>query len=396
MVVEPSPPNRPDCTRSGFGVGHKRYIEIDIVRGGSLFGVLLANLQSLTYPGTYLPPLAFADHTPADRAVEALIRGIAEGSFYPVFAALFGLGFAMQMQRSGFTNVRFRRRLLVLLGFGLLHASLVWEGDILVSYALLGFALIPLRDRSTRTLLFIICTCLIYSLAMFYAAFSTGGTPQSYLELVTTTYAQGSYLEATQLRLMDLSVVLVEALVYFPHLLACSLLGLLAVRRGVARILSARPLLQRTLALSLGIGLPVTITHGVVILTQPMIPPWLSALDTTLGGAVLGFSYAAGLLLVLQSPSWQRRLKLLSFVGRASLSNYLLQSLVFTLLYYGYGGGLYARVPLSVSVLLALVFYTLQVLASRWWFSRHSQGPVEALWRHLTYDKTALLSREPR
>ena len=396
MVVEPSPLTRPDCTRSGFDVGLERHIEIDIVRGGALFGVFLANLQSLTYPGIYLPPLAFTNHTPVDRAVEAFIRAFAEGSFYPMFATLFGLGSAMQMQKCGATNVHFRRRLLVLLGLGLLHASLVWEGDILVPYALLGFALIPLRDRSTRTLLFIICGCLIYSLAMFYIAFSTGGTFQSYLELVTTTYAQGSYFEATQLRLMDLSVVLVEALVYFPHLLACFLLGLLAVRRGVARILSARPLLQRTLALSLSIGLPIIIPYSVVMLTQPAIPPWLSALDTTLGSTALGFSYAAGLLLLLQSPSWQRRLKLLSFVGRASLSNYLLQSLVFTSLYYGYGGGLYARVPLSVSVLLALVFYTLQVIASRWWFSWHSQGPVEALWRHLTHDKTALLSREPR
>jgi uncharacterized protein len=375
--------------------GSSRLAAIDILRGFSLLGVLLANLQSLTYPGIYFPPLAFADHTPVNRVVEAFIRGFAEGSFYPLFATLFGLGFAMQMQKPGFTPDHFRRRLLVLLGFGLLHAAFVWEGDILVSYALLGFALIPLRDRSTRTLLFTIFGCLVYSLAIFYVAFNTGSTPQSYLELVTTTYAQGSYLEVTKLRLTDLGVVLVEALVYFPHLLACFLLGLLVVRRGVAQTLSARPLLQRTLALSLAIGLPVTITHGVVMLTQPTMSAWLSALDTTLGSAALGFSYAAGLLLLLQSPSWQQRLKPLSFIGRASLSNYLLQSIIFTSLYYGYGGGLYARVPLSVSVLLALALYTIQVLASRWWFSEYAQGPMEALWRRLTYNKTPVLLPEP-
>lgn len=395
MVIEPSPLNRPDRTRSGFEVGRKRHTEIDIIRGGALFGVLLANLQSLTYPGIYLPPLAFANHTPVDSAVEAFIRGFAEGSFYPLFATLFGLGFAMQTQKPGFTSAHFRRRLLVLLGFGVLHAAFVWEGDILVSYALLGFALIPLRSKSKRTLLLTIFGCLIYSLAVFYAAFNAGGTPQNYLELVTTTYAQGSYLEATQLRLIDLSAVLVEALFYFPHLLACFLLGLLVVRNGVAQTLSARPLLQRTLALSLGIGLPVTITHGVVMLTQPTMPAWLSALDTTLGSAALGLSYAAGLLLLLQSPSWQRRLKLLSFVGRASLSNYLLQSIIFTSLYYGYGGGLYARVPLSVSVLLALTLFALQILISRWWLSHYVQGPMEALWRRLTYNKRPVLLPEP-
>ncbi len=396
MVIEPPTLNRADCTRSKFDAGRKRHIEIDIIRGGALFGVFLANLQSLTYPGIYLPPLAFADHTPVDRAVEALIRGFAEGSFYPLFATLFGLGFAMQTQKAGFTSALFRRRLLVLLGFGVLHAAFVWEGDILVSYALIGFALIPLRSKSTRTLLLTIFGCLIYSLAVFYAAFNAGEIPKNYLDLVTTTYAQGSYLEATQLRLTDLSLVLVEALVYFPHLLACLLLGLLIVRHGVTQTLFARPVLQRTLALSLGIGLPITITHSVVMLTQPTMPAWLSALDTTLGSAALGLTYAAGLLLLLQSPSWQRRLKLLSFVGCASLSNYLLQSIIFTSLYYGYGGGLYARVPLSVSVLLALTLFALQVLISRWWLSHYAQGPMEALWRRLTYNEAPVLLPEPR
>ena len=372
-----------------------RLINLDILRGFSLLGVLLANLQSLTYPGTYLPPLTFADHTTLDRAAETFIRGLAEGSFYPLFATLFGLGFALQMQKPGFTPDNFRRRLLVLLAFGVLHAVLVWEGDILVAYALLGFALIPLRNKSSRTLLLTICGCLIYSLGVFCAAFNAGETPQSYLELVTTTYARGSYLAATQLRLIDLSAVFVEALVYFPHILACFLLGLLVGRRGAEKTLSDSRLLRRTLALSLSVGLPIVTAHGVVMLTQPAIPVWLAALDTALGSAALGFAYAATLLLLLQKSVWRQRLEPLSFVGRTSLSNYLLQSLIFTSLYYGYGGGLYARVPLSVSVLLALAVYTLQVLASRWWLSQHAQGPMEALWRRLTYNKASALLKEP-
>lgn len=372
-----------------------RLIDLDILRGFSLLGVLLANLQSFTYPGVYFPPLTFADHTLVDRAVEVLIRSFAEGSFYPLFAALFGLGLAMQVQKPWFTSAHLRRRLLALLGFGLFHAVLVWEGDILVAYALLGFALISLRHKSTRTLLLLVCGCLIYSLGVFDAAFSAGGTPQNYLELVTTTYSQGSYLEATRLRLIDLSAVFVEAFVFFPHILACFLLGLLIGRRGATRTLSDGLLLRRTLALSLGVGLPITTAHAVAMLTQPAIPAWLAALDTTLGSAALGFAYAAALLLLLRRPAWQKRLEPLSFVGRTSLSNYLFQSLVFTSLYYGYGGGLYARVPLSISVSLALAFYVLQVLASRWWLSQHAQGPAEALWRRLTY-KTPVLSPEPR
>ena len=372
-----------------------RLINVDILRGFLLLGVLLANLQSFTYPGVYLPPLGFSPHSAFDRSTEALIRIFVEGSFYPLFAALFGLGFVLQVQRLGFMPAHFRKRLLVLFAFGVLHAVLVWEGDILVSYALLGFALIPLRNKSSRTLLLTICGCLIYSLGVVYAAFNAGETPQSYLELVTTTYAEGSYIAATQLRLIDLGAVLVEALVYFPHILACFLLGLLIGRRGAEKTLSDGPLIRRTLALSLSVGLPIATAHGVVMLTQPAIPAWLAALDTALGSAALGFAYAATLLLLVQRPVWQQRLEPLSFVGRTSLSNYLLQSLIFTSLYYGYGGGLYARVPLSVSVLLALALYTLQILASRWWLSQHAQGPMEALWRRLTYNKASALLKEP-
>ena len=372
-----------------------RLINVDILRGFLLLGVLLANLQSFTYPGVYLPPLGFSPHSAFDRSTEALIRIFVEGSFYPLFAALFGLGFVLQVQRLGFMPAHFRKRLLVLLAFGVLHAVLVWEGDILVSYALLGFALIPLRNKSSRTLLLTICGCLIYSLGVFYAAFNAGETLQSYLELVTTTYAQGSYLAATQLRLIDLSAVLVEAFVYFPHILACFLLGLLIGRRGAEKTLSDSRLLRHTLVLSLSVGLPIVTAHGVVMLTQPAIPAWLDALNTALGSAALGFAYAATLLLLLQKSIWRQRLEPLSFVGRTSLSNYLLQSLIFTLLYYGYGGGLYARVPLSVSVLLALALYTLQILASRWWLSQHAQGPMEALWRRLTYHKASALLKAP-
>ena len=388
-------PKLPEHPFSGAEHQNRRLVDLDIIRGAALLGVLVANLQSLSYPGNYLLPLTFADHTTLDRAAETFIRGLAEGSFYPLFATLFGLGFALQMQKPGFTADNFRRRLLVLLAFGVLHAVLVWEGDILVSYALLGFALVPLRNKSLRTLLLTICGCLIYSLGVFYAAFNAGETPQSYLELVTTTYARGSYLAATQLRLIDLGAVLVEALVYFPHILACFVLGLLVGKRGAEKTLSDSCLLSRTLTLSLSVGLPIVTAHGVVMLTQPAIPAWLDALDTALGSAALGFAYAATLFLLLQKPGWRQRLEPLSFVGRTSLSNYLLQSLIFTSLYYGYGGGLYARVPLSVSVLLALALYTLQILASRWWLSHYAQGPMEALWRRLTYADKRVLMQKP-
>ena len=197
------------------------------------------------------------------------------------------------------------------------------------------------------------------------------------------------------MRLFDLGLISAEVLFYFPHILAFFLTGLLIGRCGAERTLSNRPLLRHTLVLALSIGLPIVSAQGLVMLTQPAVPAWLAALDTTVGSAALGFAYAAALLLLLQKSVWRTRLAPFGALGRTSLSNYLLQSLVFTSLYYGYGGGLYARVPLSVSVLFALVLFTLQLLTSRWWLSRHDQGPLEALWRHLIYADAALPVQRP-
>lgn len=383
MATELHPLSLPGCALSKPGVECGRIVEIDIIRGGALLGVLLTNLQSLTYPGGYLPPLSFPSHSALDRGIEALIHIFIEGSFYPLFATLFGLGFALQMQRPKFMPAHFRRRLLLLLGFGVLHAVLVWDGDILVSYALLGFALLPLHRIRSRTLVVLISCCLLYSLIIFTAAFQLGNTKPRRTDTIAEIYAQGSYLEVTRVRLVDLSAVGVEAVLYFPHLLSCFLVGLLIGRRGVRETLHDRTLLRHVLALSGGIALPIVTVYGATLLQTPRVPAWLSGLDGALGSASLGFAYTGALALSLQSPTWQRRLRPLAAVGRMSLTNYLMQSLIFTLLFYGYGGGLYARVPLSVSVLLALALYAIQMYLSRRWLARYPQGPVEALWRNV-------------
>ena len=100
----------------------------------------------------------------------------------------------------------------------------------------------------------------------------------------------------------------------------------------------------------------------------------------------MGFGYLAGLALCL-TPSVQRHLRPLAAVGRMALTNYLVQSVMFTLTFYGYGGGLYGEVSPAWSILLALIIFPLQMMLSHWWLRRFRYGPVEWGWRCLTYGR---------
>ncbi|MFQ5818190.1 MAG: DUF418 domain-containing protein, partial [Terriglobia bacterium] len=142
---------------------------IDILRGWAIFGILLVNM--MVFSADYLPE---AELWPglADRTAFYLIRFFGESKFWTLFSFLFGLGFALQLERAKARGVRFfpvyRRRLLALLLIGIFH-SLIWEGDQLIIYALLGFLLFVFRGRSPRTLVIAAVGCLLLTLSIYAA-----------------------------------------------------------------------------------------------------------------------------------------------------------------------------------------------------------------------------------
>src|SRR5688500_1977833 len=131
---------------------------LDVLRGFALFGILLVNMALFSWPATYAVLTTEESWTTrADKIADWVVRFVAEGKFYPLFSFLFGWGMTVQMERAKSREgsfVRFfSRRLLVLLGIGLVHAFLIWEGDILMAYAVFGFLLLAFRNRRPRTLL---------------------------------------------------------------------------------------------------------------------------------------------------------------------------------------------------------------------------------------------------
>lgn len=362
-----------------------------------------------------LPRLGWADSAGwADRLAGAFIRFAAEGKFYPLFSFLFGFGLAIQMARAEARGAPFvclyTRRLLVLLAIGMAHALLLWYGDILVSYAILGFPLLALRHRRPRTLLVWTAACWLLPAALDVAllaamrgsltaearamleraaAAGTAEDPASIARSIET-YALGSFAQIFWQRVADLKALYLGSVFSIPTVFAMFVLGLWAGRRRIFDDLSASgPLLARVLAWGLLIGG----AGNLVYVLAHDLPGGGLAADLAGGGVhaltapVLTCGYIAAIARLMTAPAWRGWLRPLEAVGRMALTNYLAQSLICTTMFYSYGLGLYGRIGLAQGVALALVIYGVQVAWSTWWMRRFRFGPVEWVWRALTYGR---------
>ncbi len=405
----------------------ERIALLDILRGFAIFGILLVNMElfnSPPYPSEVSVGTGTADHLAA-----WLIRFFGEGKFYTLFSFLFGLGFSLQMARAVSRGARFGsvygRRLFVLLLIGLAHALLVWPGDILILYAVLGVPLLAFRTSSPRTLIVWTLICLALPILFYAGLFGFveygrsvpqvaeqierwfAGTTAKYEALAEQSfqvYSAGTFAEITAQRIHDLGFYYLDPLdgwlVWAPHIFAMFLMGLYVGRRGFLQHISTHvPIFRKAMWWGLGLGLSGNL--GFVVTadwSDPVVPSvtgLVEAVFFVIGAPALSFFYVAGILLLGQREGWQKRLAPLAAVGRMALSNYLLQSVICTTIFYSYGLGLYGRVGPAVGVALTAVIFIIQIILSVWWLRRFQFGPMEWVWRSLTYRKRQPMRASP-
>jgi uncharacterized protein len=359
----------------------ERIVELDVIRGFALFGVLLAytvwNLGS--------PP--WETWGAVDRVLNrALTLGV-DSKAFSLFTFLFGLGFAIQLSRAQARGASvapvYSRRLVVLLGIGLLHALLLRNGDVLVPYAVLGFALLAARNASGRTLAVLALASFLWPY-LARAAGEAAGFP-----FVERPETEGlGHLEAN---LLWLRYWYANAIVEFPGMLPLFFLGLHFGRRPLRESLG-RPAgdLWRVLVAGL------VITALAFTARELWIAKWSGSSSSLARRMTLGFlwtahawslaaAYAVSLVLLLRKPSARRVLAPVGAVGRMALTNYLLQAVLIVPACIVFG--LYDRVTPTLGVLLALAVAAIQIPASVWWLRRFRFGPVEWIWRSLTYGR---------
>lgn len=384
-----------------------RFVEIDALRGFALFGILLANLP--VWVG-----IPFAGERTADlmggitlQQFAAVFNGLLDGKFYTIFSALFGLGFSLQLERlesrGADGQAIFLRRMAVLLGFGLIHICLIWPGDILMLYALLGFSLPLFRRLSDGALLalsailiFVLPTLLVefvnksfpgwtdpmYGLAeqIYLAAGGTVTSDEAYFD----DLAKGGFAELLPRAASEWAYGIVARIEdwRFLKVLGTMLLGMWAGRmlmRG--QLIGNRKLLWRVLWIGLAIGVPCNIVYA------QQMPHMQTHWSSLAGTAPLGVAYAAAFLLAI--PHLPRTQRLLADAGRMALTNYIATSVVMGLIFYGFGLGMMGTFRMPETYVLGLVLFAAMLLWSRWWLTGHSQGPLEWLWRKLTYARTS-------
>ncbi len=378
-----------------------RLAQVDALRGFALFGILVVNIGVFASPfyGAGVPDPVYS--RPVDLAVGWLIAWLFETKFYLLFSFLFGYSFTLQMaaaERGGaaFTP-RFLRRLAGLAVLGGVHAVLFYQGDILVTYALLGLGLLLCRRMDPRRALRV-SLWLIVLAATLWAVL--GGL--AFLDPLPADYAAQYHADALSaieayrgtigttiaqhVKELTEAVWFTVLLVQGPFVFAMFLAGLALGRRQALADPWRQP---RALGLLCALGLLPGLAGSAVYATTGLPSagsawelPGLAA--DLLTAPLLSMSYAAAFLLALRTRPGARLGAWLAPAGRMALTNYLMQSVVCAFLFTAWGLRLFATVSPLACFVIAVAIFAAQLPLSAWWLRRHAYGPVEWFLRALT------------
>ena len=397
----------------------ERIATLDIVRGFALLGILIMNMPGFSTSffveadGSHLWPGEL------DQRAELVRDMLFSGKFNSMFSLLFGIGFTIQLGRllerqPDRAVAIYTRRLLALLAFGLVHSMVFWTGDVLHIYALLGFGLLLLRNVSDRTVYALIVACLLYpavsgTLRLFVM------TPEMVAQQVlqmqaweasnNLAYGHGSFLAAALEHAREAvsfyadPLMLWGTLGFYVQMTTTMLIGFLVGRNGwVRRIPELMPWVKRLQWWALGVGVVCALIFGILGEFNRTPGPSLARIVVSIAYVLsrLGMMmfYVLTIVRLAQLPAWQRRFAPIAAAGRMPLTNYLLQTLIATTIFYGWGFGLWGKVGPAAGLLLAFaIFFVVQVPLSVWWLRRFQYGPMEWLWRLATYGhRPAMLS----
>lgn len=391
---------------------------IDVVRGVAILALILANFTAAA------PASAFA-HGDWDRITGIILRVLVSRKFYSLFSLLFGFSFVLFARSREARDNSFAwlwtRRMLVLLVIGYAHAIFIWPGDILREYARFGLLLPLFRKWPARPLFSAGAIALALSLTPVWYGPTQHlrvelanrlGPPPPPLDSVARaqgradairTLRSGSYWSVVRQRAgVEMRKFRSDPFEQTVQFFAIEYFGLFLIGAAVAKRLLPDPQRHRRLlwkAVACGtaaLPLMLYLDYRPLGIGTTWGPAWANTEvwggASTLGDIIevpvrtaLALAYGAGLLLVCGSAAQRRRLAPVAAVGRMGLSNYLAQSAFFTTLVLGYGFGFWGVFTRFDTVLLSLGFFVIQMAGSTLWLRRFQYGPVEWLWRSLTY-----------
>jgi uncharacterized protein len=420
----------------------ERIRALDAVRGFALLGILMMNIDGMgALERTYDDPLRMGGATQINLAVWTILHVLAEGKMRALFSMVFGgsiilLTSRLEARGEGSADIYYRRTIWLLV-FGIAHAYLFWSGDILYPYALCALLLYPFRKLSARSLLLFSVVLIALNAGI---AISKGFDTQKMMREGEAAVAasksdeeltpqqedakdayedwrkvnrptaeelakdakhwRGNPLEVLKARAEKVSGAHDEAL-YAPNgvnwdVWCMMFLGMALMKLGVLTGEKDRPFYARLALMGYGIGVPLNaLTAWIIIRHQfdPAIQDFTGA-AYDFGRLTIAFGHMAVIMLLVKSGVLQWLTKSLAAVGQMAFSNYVLQSVITSILFTGYGFKLYGRLERYQMYYIIIPIWIFQMIASPAWLQHYRFGPLEWCWRSLTYWKKQPMLRE--
>ncbi|MEO7211445.1 DUF418 domain-containing protein [Mucilaginibacter sp.] len=389
---------------------------LDALRGFAILGIFLDNVFSFTGYGFF--SMAEREALPtfyADGVLGALEMAFVHGKFYSIFSLLFGIGFSIILvrnQQRGINPLKvFYRRLFILLLIGSAHLFLLWEGDILLLYALIGCLLPLFRKCSDKSVLILGVALIASPIVIDVVKVLLNARPFEFINQLGQSIDKSNGLPGNS----SLSQYLyrdgagwkewrnwqASAWAYrfwyllttnrIPKVLGMFLFGLYAGRKMIyANLADYTGMFKKLRKWGFMVGIPGSIAMTLFEFDEKNIPNAWGLVDSVLYAisvVPLCLAYVSAICLFWIRTKGSNKWQLLAPVGRMALTNYLMQTILSIIIFYGLGFGVAGKIGPAVFFPIAFAIYIGQVIYSNWWFKHFNYGPMEWLWRQLTYGK---------
>lgn len=396
----------------------ERIKSLDILRGFAILGILIMNIQSFAMPGAaYMNPTAYGDLEGINKWVWIVSHLFADQKFMTIFSILFGAGILLVTQKvetkHGSSAALHYKRTFWLLVIGIIHAHIIWYGDILVPYAICALFVYFFRKKRPLSL-FIVGMVFISIHTLIYWLFgaSLEYMPKEALASIKDSWIPNqneinSEIEAVtgplfmQIKHNSASALFMETFV-FPILFlwragGLMLIGMALYKWKILQALKSKKFYLRGLLISWLIGFPIVI-YGMV---KNFDANWsfeysmfFGSQYNYYGSLFVSFGYICIMMLISQFKVGMNVKKRMAAIGQMALTNYITQSVICVFIFYGIGFGLFGQIDRSIQLLITLLIWIIQYVWSKAWLDRFQFGPLEWLWRSLTYGKIQPMQRE--
>lgn len=409
----------------------ERFAALDTLRGVAVLGILLMNIYAFAMPfAAYMNPLNMGGAEWYNLGTWFATHIVADQKFISIFSMLFGAGIVLMGQRAeargaSFGRIYFRR-MFWLMVIGLIHGYLLWFGDILFYYAVIGMILYLARNWRPRTQLIVACALLPVTLLMSYGGYlqmlemkaeaSNVLTLEEAGETLTEQQQatldewnvmagvmapteksirkdleahRGSYADILAYRAPQLANMQVGGLFFmFFRIGGMMLIGMAFMQLGILSGQRGAATYNRLLLFGYGLGVPIMLFSAYDLYAHQFDGFYFMKMGNIanyVGSILIAFGHIGLVMRLVQTGAWQKLLQRFAAVGRMAFTNYLMHSVILTTVFYGYGLGLYGEVPRAAQMLIVVAVLGLQLAYSPWWLARFRFGPAEWLWRSLTY-----------